>query len=90
MKQLQMVLGAVFVGALLFMGVIQAVVDQENTVGLATGNVVATGSQLVKAAEQGPSQQELNLCMNDCMRNCVTEPGTEDGCLDVCNPLCGA
>jgi hypothetical protein len=78
MPSTSVTIGAIFVIALLGLGVYQAYTDS------------LPQSTLAGAVVQPATQQELNLCMNDCMRNCVTNPGTEAACLEVCDEACGA
>lgn len=78
MASLPLILGTVFIVALIGMGVAQT--------------VQVPGSSLAGAVtdEGATVQRDLNLCMNGCMRGCVTDLDTEPRCRAVCERKCEA
>lgn len=78
MASLPVILGSVFIIALIGVGVAQTIQMPGSSL---AGAVTDEGSTV---------QRELNLCMNACMRGCVTDLETEPQCRSVCERKCEA
>ena len=74
------IVGVLLIVGLIGIGVTQAVLEQLPGAGIAGA---------ATEEPRSPTQQELNLCVNDCMGACVAAPGDEKPCLAGCEESCG-
>ncbi len=88
MASAQTLTGIFLLVALIGLGITQSFLGDLPSSTLA-GAVTADAVAPLTPDSTGPTQRELNLCMNDCMNSCVVVVEDHDRCIATCEPQCG-